>query len=78
MTQKTVKNMSASVRAKLLELSRKEWRIVQPRHDTQSLKTKLSIWLAKAIDQIRAFLLPILDGLTQPTSNSQKWTPKAG
>lgn len=34
--------------------------------------------LAGVVDQIRVFLVPILDGLTSPTSSPRKWNPETG
>ena len=37
-----------------------------------------SLDLPRVIDQIRVFLVPILEGLTNATSSSQEWNPEIG
>jgi predicted nucleotidyltransferase component of viral defense system len=34
--------------------------------------------LPAVVDQIRAFLVPVLEGLTRMTASSQKWSPETG
>ena len=76
MTKKPIKNVSASVRAKLLDAPAKQvqWKAFISRTSTASGALDLS----SVVDQIRVFLVPILEGLAGPASNPREWNPETG
>ena len=76
MTKKPIKNVSASVRAKFLDAPAKQaqWKAFITRTSTASG----ALDLPSVVDQIRVFLVPILERLASPASTPREWNPETG